>query len=89
MLLHGGIECVLELGALEFQLVYLLVAGVFHLLLDAADFIVELVIFLEGHAELSIRQLERADGFAVRRELFYERVMQVDWKSSRLKVDGR
>jgi len=25
----------------------------------------------------------------VRRELYYERVMQVHWKSSRLKVDGR
>ena len=69
MLLDGGAQRVLEFCALEFQLINLLVGGVFDVLFDAADFVVELVIFFERGAELSIRQLERADGFAVRREL--------------------
>jgi hypothetical protein len=57
MSLHGDIERVLQLGALKLQLVNLLIARKFHVFLDAADFVIEHVIFLEHPAEISIRKL--------------------------------
>src|SRR5215472_6895378 len=72
---HGGVKRVFQFCPLEFQLVNFLVAGVFHVLLDAADFVIELVILLERRAKLAVRQLEQADGFGVVRELFDEWMM--------------
>src|SRR5664279_1381337 len=83
MLLDGGVKRVLQLRALEFQFVNLLVGGVLDVLLDATDFVVQFVILLIGRAKMTVRQLERAYGFTMRRKLFYERVMQIHGKSSK------
>jgi hypothetical protein len=79
LLADCGIERVLQFGALEFEFVDLLVAGELHLLFDAADFIVELVIFLEHLPKLVVTQAQMADGFAVLGELADEWMMYVHW----------
>jgi hypothetical protein len=88
VLLDGDVKGVLELGTLEFQFVDLLVSGKFDVFLDAANFVIELVVFLEHLAKLSVGQLERTDGFAMGGEFNHERMVQIHWNSSGWKVNG-
>jgi len=79
---NGGVERVFQFRALELEFVQFLIGGVLDVFFDAADFVVEFVIFLEHRAELGVRQLERTDGFAMFGEFRHEGMMYVHWKSS-------
>ena len=78
----GGIKRVFELRALEFQFVNFLVGGEFDFLLESADAVVQLMVFLEHLAEPVVTQPQVADGFAMFGEFAHERVMDVHWNSS-------
>jgi hypothetical protein len=84
---NGGVllaDCVvkrvLQFGALEFEFVQLLVGGELHVLFDATNFVIELVVLLIHLAEMIVAQTEVTDGFAVFRELADERMMYIHWR---------
>lgn len=77
VLTDGGVQRILQFGATKLQLVDLLVGGVFNILLDATDFVVELVILLEHLPEFVVSETEATDDFTMFGELAEKRMVYV------------
>lgn len=73
----GMIDSVLEPGAPFFEFFDFLIRGEIDLLFNAVDSFVNGVILIEHSAEVLVTGFEQLDGFAVFREFFEDRVMEV------------
>jgi hypothetical protein len=76
----GGVKHVLQSCAFELEFVNFLIRRELNFFFEAADRVVQLVIFLEHLAEVIIGKPQSADGLAIFGKFSNERMMYVHWK---------
>src|SRR3974390_3476988 len=71
------VDIILELGPAHLQLFNFLVGGEINLLLDAIDFVIEPVVFIEQAAEVVVGAFQAPDDLTMLGELSQDRMMKV------------